>query len=351
MNLSQFEPKSPLTQHGILQLRKIDAKEKGEHIYAIKTSPDGKYFAATYGNGCCRIYSTETNEPLQRAKLGPQHDDIPSTSVKFIGNGPNEEGEYLFASSSSGGAVYGWSYNPTAGAASFIDRRFRFLEDGNDTASIDVSPNAKHLVSGGSDRTLRLYDLETNKMVAEMNKGTDDGGHSRPAHTNRIFSVKFASDTTLLSAGWENPVQVWDLRTNKAERQLGGPQVSSDAIEILTDQHSRCIIASSRNSKQLQVFDFIGAREIERESELLSANLGRMSMTSVRHDRDSKSLWAIAAKPDVLVNIDMTTGEVRGMIEFDAPVYALDCNAALPKTALVGGMKENLSVVKVLPSE
>ena len=328
---------------GRLTVRQPSITESSEHIFAVKCSPDGKYTAATFGNGVIRIFDGDTLTSLQRARIPPPHDDNPSTSVKWR---PSASGTvYELASSSSGGALCGWKWDVRHMSSSFLERIYRHVEEGNDTACIDYSPDGKLIATGGSDRNIRIYDVDERRQVGTLYRGFDSQGLSRPAHSNRIFSVKYASPTVLLSGGWENPVQVWDTRTGRAERQLGGPQVASDAIEVF-DTFSFAMIASNRNHTQLQVFDYVSGREIVEDGVRLSKGLGRMSLLGARYQSSAQLVWCIASEPDALVCIDYVTGEVRGVYEnIQAPFYALDCPSNRKNRCVFAGAKQTLLVV------
>ena len=56
-------------------------------------------------------------------------------------------------------------------------------------------------------------------------------------HSNRVFAVKFhpADPHVLLSAGWDNTVQIWDLRVEGAVRNIFGPHICGDSMDIDCD--------------------------------------------------------------------------------------------------------------------
>jgi WD40 repeat protein len=335
-----------VSQHGALRLTKVDVKEGGEHAYAAKFSPDGKLFGVTFGNGVCRLFDSESLSPLQRMKALPQHDDMPATSIKWLPTTPGADGHvYEFATATSGGGIYGWSWDRQDGA--FSERVWKLLEDGNETSSIDYSPDGKSIVSVGSDRKVRLYDLETRKLIDTLEKGFDETGHSRAAHTNRIFSAKFASPTTLLTGGWANPVQIWDLRTKKSERQLGGPSIGSDSIEPL-EGTSKVMISSTRKENQLQVFDYISGNEIIAESEKLCKNIVGKQLYGVRYIKETQAVFAIACKPDVVVYLDAVSGDLKGEItDIGVPLHSADTVAVRPTQCLFAGAKESIYIVDI----
>ena len=51
-------------------------------------------------------------------------------------------------------------------------------------------------------------------------------------HSNRIFSVKYSEENTIISGGWDSNVIVWDARSGKACGGVFGPSIGGDSIEV-----------------------------------------------------------------------------------------------------------------------
>lgn len=319
-------------------LRKLTYPELGEHCYAIKVSPCGQYFAVTFGNGCIRVVDVKTYEPLLRCKLGVPYDDLPSTCVKW---GNSAAGNHTLVSASAAGVVFGWLWE----GETYAERLFRLSEEKNDTATMDVSLDGQFFATGGSDRSIRVYSIDEKKCVQVLNKGVDAEGHSRVAHNNRIFSVRFVSPTTLVSGGWESPIQVWDLRTGRSERQITGSQIGADSIEPIHGT-TRIIAASNRGTQQLQVYDYITCREIEVDSARLSAACGKVQLSGVRYCAATKSVWVICMKPHTVMQIDYATGNVLGVVECKVPVMSIDVSTHHPGKVFIACMNETVFVVE-----
>ena len=79
-------------------------------------------------------------------------------------------------------------------------------------------------------------------------------GVSCTTHENRILAVKFLKDhpNVLLSAGWDNTVILWDMRTKSSSGQIIGPQVYGEALDC---QGNYILTGNSREEDQIQIFD------------------------------------------------------------------------------------------------
>ena len=339
---------SEVKEFGVLTATKLNIKEAGEHCYGIKYSHDGAYFAATFGNGAVRIFDAKNYAQLQRAKLGGKCDDVPATGVKWrdIQEGA-EDGVYEVSVTSTGGGCFGFCFDVSDPSGAFLDKLWKCPEENNETNCCDYSPDGKWLATAGSDRQVRIYDPVKKKLVNTLSLGHDDSGHSRPAHTNRIFSCAWSTPNFFLTGGWECPVQIWDIRTGKAERQLSGPAVSADSIEVMaTTQH--VMIGSNRNNKQITVFDYMTGREIVAESEKYSAGFGKATLGQIRYDPSVGGIWAVAQKPEALIYMDIASGEVKGMMDGVGTLLAIDTNYKNhPGRVIVGGFKEGVWSVEL----
>jgi WD40 repeat protein len=324
---------------GNAKIHAVKIPELGEHVYSVKISPDGKFMALTFGNGVIRILDANTYNPLQRSKLGNPYDDLPSPMVKW---GPiSAKGQYSLASISSAGVVFGWEWD----AGDYAERTFKLVEERNDSGVIDFSPDGKYFATAGSDRSIRIYNLAEKRLEATMSRGVDPDGHSRVAHNNRIFSVRYASTTTLLSAGWESPVQVWDLRTGKSERQVSGSQAGADSLEPIRDT-TRFLVASNRNHKQLQVFDYISCNEMEQDSLRLSSNLGKAHLACTRLCYETKTVWVSCMKPPQVKQIDYSTGEVLCVVDCPGAIMGIDVSPFFPGKCFIACMNETLLIAE-----
>jgi len=76
--------------------------------------------------------------------------------------------------------------------------------------AVQASPDGKLLASAGTDQTVRLWDLETGKLL-----------HTLSGHGDRVTSVAFSTDSKILaSASADQTVQIWDTASGKSLRSL-----------------------------------------------------------------------------------------------------------------------------------
>jgi len=88
----------------------------------------------------------------------------------------------------------------------------RFLKGHNDSVwSVAYSPNGKHIVSGSSDKTICIWDAETEKVVSGPLKG----------HNGDVFSVAYSPDGKhIVSGSHDKTILIWDAETGQV---VSGP--------------------------------------------------------------------------------------------------------------------------------
>lgn len=84
--------------------------------------------------------------------------------------------------------------------------------------------------------------------LSDKSYGTLTAGHS-----NRVFSVKFfpEDDNTIVSGGWDNTLQIWDIRVGHSVRGIYGPHVAGDAVDI--NNRNEILTGSWRPESPLEV--------------------------------------------------------------------------------------------------
>jgi len=78
---------------------------------------------------------------------------------------------------------------------------------GDSIYALRLSPDGKLLATGGADKLVKLWDLETRKEVAKLE-----------AHMGHVLALAFNKDGSLLASGGADKVlNIWDVKTRKQE--------------------------------------------------------------------------------------------------------------------------------------
>ena len=76
--------------------------------------------------------------------------------------------------------------------------------------SVAFSPNGKMLASASWDQSVRLWNVNTGRLL-----------HTLTGHTNEVMSVAFSPDgNTLASGSWDGTIRLWNPRNGKLKRTL-----------------------------------------------------------------------------------------------------------------------------------
>ncbi|KAB5591586.1 Lissencephaly-1 [Ceratobasidium theobromae] len=110
--------------------------------------------------------------------------------------------------------------------------------------SVAFSPNGTRIVSGSSDKTIRVWDGQTGKLVFDPLQG----------HTSLVYSVAFSPNGTRIVSGSEDKtIRVWDGQTGKMVLDpLQGHTSSVESVAFSPDG-TRIVSGSSDNT--IQVWD------------------------------------------------------------------------------------------------
>ena len=171
-------------------------------------------------------------------------------------------------------------------------RRLVGHEDG--VWSVAFLPDGKNLLSGGKDRTLRLWDVESDgepRILATTPQEprcvacTPDGRFALAAmgisvrvyelatgqeisryagHTNTVKALAFSSNSRrALSAGDDRAVCLWDLQDGREHRRLTGHKGDVNGVAFTPD--ARFAISGSRD-QTIRYWDLNAGRELPRFS-------------------------------------------------------------------------------------
>ncbi|KAJ1496403.1 WD40-repeat-containing domain protein, partial [Baffinella frigidus] len=188
-------------------------------VFCVRYSPDGQFIAASRGDGNIDVYSTGT--VYHMAHLG---DGSPTCSIRFRPNNQSSKTRNVLTSASANGEVKHWHMTS-------MKCLHTIVEKDNQVFALDYRFDGLKFATAGSDYKLRIYDESTKSLQATLTGGY---GRTKSGHSNRVFSVKFSpdDDNVVLSAGWDNTVQIWDIRMDSPVRSCFGCHVTGDALDL-----------------------------------------------------------------------------------------------------------------------
>jgi WD40 repeat protein len=111
---------------------------------------------------------------------------------------------------------------------------------------VAFSSDSKTLASASGDKTVRLWDLATNKERATLQ-----------GHTESVMSVAFSPDGKILaSASRDKTVKFWDVATSKERATLKGTQAAR-SVAFSPDGRMLAVAGGSTDNEpgELKVWD------------------------------------------------------------------------------------------------
>eukprot|EP00697_Spironema_sp_BW2_P016156 gnl/Spiro4/7282_TR3808_c0_g1_i1.p1 gnl/Spiro4/7282_TR3808_c0_g1~~gnl/Spiro4/7282_TR3808_c0_g1_i1.p1 ORF type:complete len:415 (+),score=48.95 gnl/Spiro4/7282_TR3808_c0_g1_i1:84-1328(+) len=219
--------------------------EIGSEVFSVRFSPDGALVAAGCSDGGVRLYNTETGRLSYHLNVGLVN-GLPMTCLRFRPHQPGKQNRNVLLTANANGAVQHWHV--------FSGKNIHTVQedDGQQVYAVDYNREGTQFASCGRDYAVRVYDEATKTCVVKMAGGPN---HYPPGHSNRVFAVKFhpGSPQLLASGGWDNTIQIWDLRAAIPVRSIYGPHICGDSLDIANDT---ILTGSWTPRNQLQLWDF-----------------------------------------------------------------------------------------------
>ncbi|MBX6312653.1 MAG: PD40 domain-containing protein [Isosphaeraceae bacterium] len=174
-----------------------------ERIYDIAYSPDGKWLATASGDpgqyGAAKLWIAE---PDGGGK--PVRDLVETTDAVFaVAFSPDSQ---LVAAAGADRAIRIWEVE-TGKLLATIEDHADWIFD------LAFSPDGKRLVSASRDKTSKVFDVEKKEALVTF-----------PGHAETVYTVGFSPDgKQIASGGGDKQVRLWDPANDaKAIRALGG---------------------------------------------------------------------------------------------------------------------------------
>jgi WD40 repeat protein/serine/threonine protein kinase len=159
---------------------------------------------------------------------------------------------------------------------------------------LDVSPDGKTLATACSDRTVKLWDLDTGREVATFH-----------GHKDEADSVAFSPDGKMVASGDDNGyVILWDVATQKEHLRMKGHSEFIDGLAFSPDGKT---LASAANDSFVKVWRVADGAEVS----TLTGHQGRLHKVQFSPDG---TLLASSGSDDTVKLWDVSTWSERATL-------------------------------------
>lgn len=232
----------------------------------------------------------------------------------------------------------------TAKNLTAVPGKFACSHDAGWVRCLDVSPDGKWVVTGGSDRRLKLWPFADGKPA-------DNPTYDIEAHTGWVEAVTFSPDGKfLLTGGADMAVKVWNTAGHSPVKTLTGhvgflrdaAWLPDGSMFVTGAEDGKLLVWDAKSHTLVRTILFGGANE------QLGQNPALSGVHRLHVSRDGK--WLAAAGGKTLTVFDIATGTPVADDKSDAQV----CFS--PKDDLLAAGSNNAKVVaydstKVVPAK
>ena len=244
-------------------MKRLEGHSK--EVVAISFSADMRTFASGSKDGRVRIWDIASGEKKQTFDgffdqvIGF---DVSADGKTIImgGSGPSYlwdvasgKRERTFTESAYAGNIAfipGGKFILTSTNAKFLynrntgERAAHFLGTGSIASSVGFSPNGKKIVTGSSDGTVLLFDVERRNY---------DGQVTLAAHEGRVVSLEYSPDgRTIISGSEDKTIKLWDANTMTEKKVFTGDMNALTDVALSPDGKT---IAAVDNTATIYLWD------------------------------------------------------------------------------------------------
>jgi COMPASS component SWD3 len=300
-------------------------------IFCVKFSPEGNFIAAGCGDGAIRVFNV-SNGVMAYNLQGGSNIALPTTAIKFRPVTATTRTKNVLISANATGTVQHW-HMTSSKCLHTIE------EEENQVYALDYSSEGTKFVTAGKDTAIRLYDEATKTLLSTMKGGMGYSVKSTPGHSNRVFSVKILphDENMIVSGGWDNTVQIWDIRQGAAVRSIYGPHICGDSLDVVGN---RIVTGSWRPSHQLEVWDYLSGEKISDIPWSLLANQPPCLLYAAQFSKEGQGKFIAAggsganeAKVFDTSNNNSVVGTVTGLSK---GIFTVDFSPESQKLAIAG---------------
>lgn len=332
MLFEQNHPKSKETTNFRL-VPKVTISDNTSEVFSVRFSPDGHFVAAGCGDGAIRVFNAQTGA-LAYNLQGGSNVALPTTAIRFRPTNESSKTKNVLIAANAAGDVQHWHMTSGKCLHTMVEG------DNNQVYALDYDKDGTRFVTAGKDTAVRVYDEATKSLITTMQGGMGYSPTATPGHSNRVFSVKVVpqDENLVISGGWDNTVQIWDIRVGYAIRSMYGPHICGDSLDI---HHNTVVTGSWRANNQLELWDFGSGEKISDVPWHVLPNQPACMLYAAQFSKDVAGRFIAAggsganeAKVFDRLSNNSIVGTVTGLTR---GVFALDFSPNEQKIAIAGG--------------
>ena len=217
------------------------ASHRGQ-VRAVAYSHDGKYIATGGDDGIARIWDALTGKKVY--DLGGSAGN--RSGIETVIFSLNDF--TLFTGGNNDKNIYAW--NVAVGQLAY-ELKDPGDNGGNTVNGLAISPDGRRLASSGSDRLIRIWNLDIKNIVMQI-----------PGHVDWVYGLAFSPDgKTLISASADRTIRLWDTQYGRSQMILTGPSNQVFGVAVSPDGR---YLASASADTYVRLWDISleGSREV-----------------------------------------------------------------------------------------
>ena len=240
------------------------------------------------------INTFAANSPRQKVSM-----EFPG-SVRSVAFSP--DGQMLAIAGDTNKGIYLWAVALKQTKAILVGHTDKYT-----TNSVAFSPDGNTLVGGGSDGTVRLWDVVSEELNTVL-----------IGHSESVNSVAFSPDGSILASGsGDNTVRLWDMPSGQPKIILIGHLGGVNSVTFSPDGSTLASSATERTYNMVRLWDVASGQPKTILPFPLHTNLGLSfrSANSVAFSPDGSTLAGAVSRNDDTVRLwDVASEEHKAVL-------------------------------------